>query len=359
MQRSGRCQRLLGGNFDRRCYGVTVPKDPAVTLKDVARHAGVSRTTASLALSGGGRISQATRDRVRAAARDLRYEVHVGARNLRKERSGAVGLLLPRHTSSLAYYMEVAFGAVDAAQRGELSVTLVSSRQAEQAPGSLLVDGFLLVDPLADDPAVAALLEDRRPVVSGEDVPPELPAPAATVSSDHRRGTRLLLDHLAEQGAGRPALVAPGPSSSWGRALREAHRDWCRERGIEPGVAEVPFAATADDMARATRELLGRADAPDALVAAPDGGALAAVTAAREMGRRPGEDLLVASCVDSTALRLSSPQITALDLHPRTLGAEGLRALLDVLENGAPSDPGPAARIPIDLRVRASTCAEA
>src|SRR3954468_3372383 len=71
-----------------------VPNPTHPTLRDVARLAGVARTTASDALQGRGRVSEATRARVEAAAAALRYRPHAGARDLTLRRSEVLGLLV-------------------------------------------------------------------------------------------------------------------------------------------------------------------------------------------------------------------------------------------------------------------------
>ncbi|MEV7893513.1 LacI family DNA-binding transcriptional regulator, partial [Streptomyces cyaneofuscatus] len=76
-----------------------------VTLLDVARTAGVSKSTASDALQGSGRVAEATRDRVRAVAEELGYRPNSAARRLRRSSTGAIGLHLPQTATRLDYYM--------------------------------------------------------------------------------------------------------------------------------------------------------------------------------------------------------------------------------------------------------------
>lgn len=343
-----------------------MPRARPVTLLDVARAAGVSRTTASAALGGSGRLSQETRAHVEAVARRLGYRANPAARHLRRGRLGAIGLHLPSQTTGLAYYMAFAFGVVEQAQREGLSVTLL----APDAVAPAQVDGFVVVDPLRGDPLVRALLSSGAPVVSGEQVAPGEPAPAAVVQTDHAGGLRTLLDHLAARGAARPALLAPDETSAWAAALRTTYEAWCAERRVAPSVRDVPFSATANDVRAVSAELLGGraaggggaagggatggdAPRPDAIVCAPDGSALGAIAAAREVGLTVGQDLLVAACVDSAAMALATPPVTALDLHPRAFGRRCAATLLALLADETPAPE--TLRQPADLVVRGST----
>jgi len=329
-----------------------MPTPRPVTLLDVARVAGVSRTTASAALGGSGRISDATRERVLLAAQRLGYMANPAARHLRRGTLGILGLYLPNQVLSLAYYMNFAFGAAEQARVRGFALTLLAPSLGGHRSAEVPVDGFLTVDPLARDPAVGELLHSGLPVVTGERYLGDGPAPAGVVESDHAAGMTELLDHLADAGARSPALIAPGDESSWARSLRVAYGEWCRARGIRERLSDIAFNASADAVRRAASALLAEEPPPDAIVSAPDGGAIGIVGAASDVGRRVGDDLLVAACVDSVTMELASPAITALDLRPREFGRTCVETLVRVV-NG---DPAPRHTVhPIELIRRAST----
>src|SRR6266852_3153340 len=97
-----------------------------VTLRDVARAADVSIGTASQALNGGGRMRPATRTAIVDAAARLGYSANPAARHLRGGRIGAIGVYLPENSTGLDYYMNFAFGAVEAARAHKFAITLVT-----------------------------------------------------------------------------------------------------------------------------------------------------------------------------------------------------------------------------------------
>jgi DNA-binding LacI/PurR family transcriptional regulator len=126
------------------------------------------------------------------------------------------------------------------------------------------------------------------------------------------------------------------------------------ERSITPHVVDtgdIAHLASPEKITAAVRSLLAQRPGVDAVLTAQDGAALPAVGAAAEFGRRVGHDLLVAACVDSVAMQLSSPPITALDLHPRDFGARCM-GLLMAIRDGEPASED---FQPIDLVVRGST----
>lgn len=327
--------------------------DAVATLQHVADRAGVSRATASLALSGKGRMTATTRQRVRDAATDLGYVANPTARNLRTARSGAVGLYVPDHTLSFRYYMDVAFGAVEQAQQEDLLVTLMPTVFLPKTGVLDFLDGFIMIDPIDDDPIAERLLTGRRPVVSGEDAPSALPPATATVFTDHHKGIRLLLDHLWEEGARRPACILPEGIIAWGRQMREGYEAWCAEKGIEPRVVLGNFQTTTEELRELCDELLADLGDVDALITAAEGNAVIALDSIRAAGLVVGRDLLLASYVDSDPLRMIEPSVTALDLHPREFGRRCLELLAGAIDGTV--EPGSRLEVPVSLVVRDSS----
>ncbi|AZM87485.1 MULTISPECIES: LacI family DNA-binding transcriptional regulator [Streptomyces] len=309
-----------------------------VTLFDVARAAGVSKSTASDALQGSGRVAGATRDRVREAADRLGYRPNSAARRLRRASTGAVGLYLPQTATRLDYYMNLAFGAVERAQEEGLDVVLLGSAAAAHGPLASRVDGLLVIDPETGDPAVPGLLAAGVPVVTGERYPGHTPTPTAAVVCDNAASLTALLDHVHGRGAHAPALLAPEATSAWAQALRTAAASWSTAHKIPVTVHTVPFAATPAQAGERTRALLSADPAVDAVICAPDGAAPGVLRAAAGLGRTVGRDFQVASCVDGVAARSCDPPVTAIDLRPTAYGRSCADLLCDVLAGRTPAD---------------------
>jgi DNA-binding LacI/PurR family transcriptional regulator len=324
-----------------------------VTIRDVAVAAGVSTTTVSDALSGNGRLPAATRSRVAAVAGQLGYTANPAARSLRARRVGGIGLYLPDDTGSFAYYLALAGGAAREALAHGLALTLIPPGQDPARLTAFPLDGFAAADPVTGDPVVRAFSRLGIPVVTCErDLTPGAQH-AGRVEGDYRPAMTALLDHLAGQGAERIALLAPGPETAWGLELRAAYQAWCAARRRPETIYDVPFPGSPEAVRDAALRALRADAAPGAVVSGVDGGAIGALMAAAELGRRVPEDLLVASCVDSPALRSCSPAITALDLQPEVMGRKLAALLNDLLDGAAPA--GTVQVIEARLVVRAST----
>ncbi|WP_406152638.1 LacI family transcriptional regulator [Streptomyces anulatus] len=388
-----------------------------VTLLDVARAAGVSKSTVSDALQGSGRVAEATRDRVRAVAEELGYRPNSAARRLRRASTGAVGLHLPATATRLDYYMNLAFGAVERAQEDGLDMVLLAPSGAAGGRIASRVDGLLVIDPEPGDSAVPGLLDAGVPVVTGERYLGPATGPSGAVVCDNAASLTALLDHVTERGARRPALLAPSGSSAWATALRATAGSWGRAHGVAVTLRTVPFAATPAEAEAATRALLAADPAVDAVICAPDGSAPGVLRAAAALGRKVGAisasgassaheaseargassgseascgssrngrnggsggsgrageggrseggepgspggtgaatGLLVASCVDGTATRGAEPPVTAVDLHPTAYGRACAELLCDILAGRAAPDT--VRRHSWSLETRAST----
>ena len=315
----------------------------------MASAAGVSLGTASSALAGTGRVSDATRERVRLAARTLIYSPHAGARNLRRSRTGSIGLVLPALDAEDSFYIEFALGAAEWAATQGVTVTIITESMLEDLP-RLAVDSFLVPDVDVDSSALARLLAGPRPVVTADTVPVEYSAPSAVVAIDHDAGIRSVLDHLLERGAARPALLAPVTTVMWGRRLRVAAAAWYEERSIPDPSETIAHGFTESSILETADRLI--AAGADALVGVPMG---SAEPLARAFPSGRGTRPLIAGYVDTAALRAAG--VTAVDLRPREVGAECARQAIAAADPRADGAARVALTIPPSLIRRTSTTA--
>lgn len=328
----------------------TTPTAP--TIADVAREAAVSRTTASDALRGHGRVSGTTRDLVLEAARRLGYVPNRTARSLRTSVTETIGLHIPEFLTSAEYYMSFVFGVIEQATRASLNVTLISAGQLGHRTLTPQVDGLVLCDPFPGDPVVDRLMSSGLPVVTAERYVGDKES-TGVVLSDHEAHLNLLLDHLRDAGARRIALLASDTTGEWSTTLCTTYSQWSARHGTPDITHRAAFGSPPEVLQQTVRRMLAASPEVDAVVCAADGAAAAVLPELRAAGRVVGRDLLLASCVDSTAMRLAEPPITALDLRPRVVGAECARLLCEILAGQAPQ--GTVRSVPISLHPRSST----
>ena len=310
-----------------------------VTLGDVAREAGVSVGTASDALSGRGRMTDATRAGVRDAAQRMGYRANALARGLRTGRTHAIGLHLMHAADQfdIEYFRDLVAGVMDVAVRHDYDLTLLSSNPERKRVAAPQVDGIIIPDPIATDARAIELLQSAVPVVAGERLPPGMPT-APVIGIDHAGALVELLDHAYATGARRPVLFAADEQSGWGVVLRDVFTRWCSDHGVPAHHSSTPFEwhRFVDDGGERLSALLEREGAVDLVVVPGEHAALAALELIRKAGLTVGRDIMLAACVDAHLLRICDPPVTAISLSPRLLGAALTEALMNYLDHGTP-----------------------
>lgn len=313
-----------------------------VSIQDVADAAGVSITTVSHALNDKGRLSAATRDRVREIAEKLQYQPQASARSLAEGRSGLLGLTVSHYSpgsafalTDFAYFMQLMSAATEAALQRGYALVLVSGQGPADALVNLNLDGAIIVDPRNDDPIVRALEENDVPIVTTGRIPDDTNRDW-WVDNDHFAGTQSVLRHLDRAAAGQIALINSPPVNSYARDCLAAYEQWCAEHGYEPMVATAGADLAEGAGFAAASELLDRDDPPDAIYATLDRLAIGVLLAANSRGVRVPDDLLVAGCTDSDAAKHSTPALTALTLNPDEIGRRAIEVLSGRIDGGTP-----------------------
>lgn len=310
----------------------------------MAARAAVSTATVSNALNGTGRLSEATRQRVLTAARELGYTPASTARALARGSTGVLGLTmttygdLPVPYTEIPYYGQLALSAIAAAhERGYLLMVMPSSL----SPWMWLntpMDGVIHVDPRADDP-VRSLLQERGIPMVCIGRPPQPHWGDAWVDTDYDAGLHLLLDHLTEAGARRIGLSLPLHDDEYQRLIHRAYASWCAERDL-PGLVEgYPFMP---DYFTAERDAVGRLLdhdlRPDAVIGVYSDSGHNILAAARQHGLRVPQDVLVACVSEDPDYATTAPPVTTLSLRPDQLGDEAVDLLIAAINARSGAD---------------------
>ncbi|HZV75395.1 MAG TPA: LacI family DNA-binding transcriptional regulator [Conexibacter sp.] len=328
------------------------------SIHDVAAAAGVSITTVSHALSGKGRLPQETRDHVRRIAERIGYAPSMHARGLATGRTmllaiQASGFDTRALVPQLAYFVDLLNAASATAIERGYALMLLPPDTPEERLQRLAFDGAAIIDPVGDELLLAALRAEGKPVVTTGRIPGE-PDAGTSIDSDHVAAARMMLDHLAEAGCERPALLTTGKGPSYVADAARGYRSWCRASKVKPRVLTV----RGEPSEQAGQRVMGRAldahgSAIDGVYATLDVLAIGALRAARERDVAVPGELAIAAITDSPSLRAASPPVTALDLHPEQIGARAIALLVALIEGAAVEDGGEP--VPADLVARASS----
>jgi LacI family transcriptional regulator len=311
-----------------------------VTITDVSKRAGVSRSTVSRVVAGNGYVSEANRAAIKAAIAELGYRPNTLARALRSNRSNVIGAVVV--DIGTPYFANIIYGVQRAIRPAGKSL-MVSSGYADQEQEARAIiemvdrscDGIVLYleRPMRAD-AVEILRKARIPIVSiGHD---HCELSGGRVLLDNFEGARAAMRHLLEQGHRNIVYLSGDPTI--GDAID-------RLEGVKAALAETGW--TLDDIEvmsglfhenfglSAGRELLARRRDVTAVFAGADVIAAGFYLALGEAGLRIPQDISVIGFDDAYHARFMSPPLTTIRQEPDHLGQQAAGHLLALLADPA------------------------
>lgn len=323
----------------------------------MARLAGVSKSTASRALTGSGYVSDATRVRVVDAATSLSYVASTSAVSLATGRTQNIGILMPYVTRW--FFAEVLEGIQDALLAQDLDLTLYDARPGtdgrrrifEQFLSRKRFDGLIAVGLEPGDDELSRLVEMNRPMVS------IVGAGAGTslIEIDDDDAARRATEHLIALGHRQIAFVGGTVESHWTQVDRrrlKGYRDSMTDAGLADEIQQVPSEVSLPGGYAAAVDLLGNARTrPTAVVGTCDEVAIGTMIAARRLGIRVPTDLSVVGIDDHEYAEMFG--LTTLEQIPREQGAAAVELLLRQIDD--PDRPPSIVRLHARLVMRTST----
>lgn len=304
------------------------PRRP--TIKDIARAAGVSPSTAARALSEQGYVGAAARTRVLSAADELGYVPHMPARSLRQQVSRSVGVLVSDLRNP--FYADLAAGIGRRARSRGYTMMLSDDSgapeeemEAARAFVATRVAG-VIVTPVSE--AVSSfLLRQRVPVVEADRQFAAGQCDAVIV--DNMTTSRGLSEHLLSLGHRRVALLIDETDWTTGRERFRGYRESLADSGVpaDPTLL-VSTGSDVGDARRAAVGMLARRDRPTAVFAANNVLAEGVWRAAQDLGLRIPADLSLVSFDDAPWMSMVTPGVTAVAQDAVALGETALDRLL-------------------------------
>ena len=306
-----------------------------VSIKDVARAAGVSPATVSRAL-GGGPVSAELRGQVEAAVKATGYRPNLSARRLRSRHSQTIGLIVA--DISNPFFTAVARAVEDAAYTAGLRVILCNTdenpqkeamylqlMEEERVTGVIFAPTRASVDKLSRGTyGFPIVLIDRAGRASGQDA----------VVLDNFAAGGMLVEHLVAQGYRRITGLF-GNASTTGIERHDGYVAAMRQAGLVPAAH---FIAPSIEAAEAeARQWFAQGTAPEAVIASNGLLLMGVVRAMRAAGKRIPQDMALTGFDNESWTELAGPGLTVIEQPVADIGRAAMKLLLERLD--APDAP--------------------
>jgi LacI family transcriptional regulator len=337
-------------------YSRSVQSRSRTTIRDVARHAGVSVATVSKVLNNRYGVAASTYAHVQKVIAELGYEASLVAQSLRNHQTNVVGILV---ADLEPFSTELLKGAADAIRGTGFELVIYSAggrtgdhegwerRYLSRLSGTL-IDGAVLVTPTIVEVDYGAPFVAVDPHTGTSQMP--------TIDADNLRGAHLATEHLIELGHRRIAMLT-GRHDLQSSLLREqGYRQAMRKAGldIDEGLVQ-PGEYDFDPSRDSARQMLSLPEPPTAIFAANDISAIASMTVAAELGVRVPQDLSVVGFDNIPESALSVPALTTVEQPIRLMGQRAVEMLIELIRGRTLAET----HLTLDTRlvVRASTSA--
>ncbi|UJW76923.1 LacI family DNA-binding transcriptional regulator [Rhizobium sp. SL42] len=314
-----------------------------VTVIDIAKAAGVSKSTVSLVLQGSPLVNEMTRAKVTAVMRELGYVYNRGAANLRQSsaKSKIVGVVVNDLTNG--FFAEVAVGVDMVVQSAGFVQFLANTNESVdrqlEVIASMREHGIsgLIISPARGSKAV-----DFKPLVSAG-IPVVLMvrniqgSKVSSITSDNHAGMYAAVEHLASLGHRRIAFFGGFPDMSIFDERLAGYRDGMMVAGL--GFDEdlvFPSAPSRAGGVEALGRALSIADRPTACVSFNDAVAFGVCDGLRSHRLEPGADFAVVGFDDVIEAKSTVPALTTISVDPQGMGRRAAQLLLKQINAGKP-----------------------
>lgn len=329
------------------------------TIKDIARVAGVSKSTVSRVISGKGYVSPEVREKVLRATETLQYKPNALARAMVSRHTRNIGVIIYRQQYPIAshpFYGKILDSILETAAQMDYSIFVATDQEISSRSADFLlekrVDGLILISRLNHE-----LIDYFKGLgipfvmVNGSTDDKDV----IHLVNDDLNGGRMAADHLLQAGYRSIAVIA-GPQDHRSHSLRlKGFRERLEQSGIVLSEEYIRYAATSQfqDGCAIVHTMLNRSQKPDAIFATNDMLALGAIQAVAEQGGKIPADIAVMGFDDIDYAVMSNPSLTTVKSAKTKMGRQAV-GMLDKLIQGNGELPK-LIQFPAELIVRSST----
>lgn len=303
-----------------------------VTQAEIARKLGVSRQLVTFALSGYPQISEESRKRILAAAREMGYQPNLYARALKKRRSSIIGLWIPDQISTHYTHVVRELNRLVKAARHELIVSEVSVAEEQQVLSHVPMDGIFVVDaPIQASLYRKSITTSRVPVIS---MGAECWDNTDSVQVDLRSGALEMMEHLIRSGFRRIAHATFMREDSSHADRRIGYLKAMRNAKLKPEFIYYPLTEQQRVIARQmVQDYIRERGCPDAIFCHSDDVALGIYRGLCDMKLRVPEDIALVGCDGIQDTEYLECQLTTLVQPVAAMCATAWQFLMERMDN--------------------------
>ena len=306
-----------------------------ITIKDVAKKAGVAVSTASYALNGSNKVSEKTKERILNAANELKYIPNNAARNLKMRKTNLIGLFV--NNINGPFYDKLIKGIQDVINLKDYEMIIFCD--SGRKPGTSYnflkegrVDGAIIISSNVTDEQVLELDNKGLPIVLLDRK--LLKSNLCSVTVDNVKGSVDAVEHLIKLGNKTIGFIS-GPKNSFDNKERlKGYLDTLKNHSIEVNdkyILKGKF--TEESGYEAIRDFLScNKDIPDAFFSSNDEMAIGAIKAFHEAGIKVPQDVAVVGFDDILLSSYIKPKLTTIRRPMYELGMFSTNMLISILE---------------------------
>lgn len=334
-----------------------------ITIKDVAKQAGVAPSTVSRVIADNPRISLETKKRVRKAMKDLGYHPNVNARNLVIRSTQAIGVVMLSSADKALqnpFFPEILRGIGSFAHDMEYSLYLSTGgtetelfEEVKRMVFGNRVDGIILLYSRVNDPVINFLHEKGFPfVVVGKPYHEE--NEITYVDNNNYRASKELTNHLIGLGHQHIGFIGGSTDLVVTVERMEGYESALKEAGLrvrDDYKVHTEFLKSGGR--KAVEELFSLSQPPTGLVIVDDLMSLGVISMLEEFGFRVPEDVSITSFNNVYVSEITSPSLTTVDIQIYMLGVHATRCLIEKAKNK--DEPAKRIIVPHKIEYRQST----
>ncbi|TDM12817.1 LacI family DNA-binding transcriptional regulator [Macrococcus lamae] len=311
-----------------------------ITIKDVAKRAGVAPSTVSRVISNHPAISEKTRDKVRKVMVELGYIPNVSARRLVTQQSHTIGLLLKTASKEMTqnpFFTDVLMSISKICKDNHYSTVISTSMNEEelltevkQLVKSNSVDGFILLYSKSNDKVINYLQSINFPfVILGKKLSPL--SNEIYIDNDNIMAAYQLTDHMIELGHNTIVFIAENASYAVNEDRVQGYERACLKAGLIPRVFE--GAAGTEEVKHIIAEIRTLEPSPTAIITSDSMMNLNVLSELYQQQLKVPDDIQTATFNDSYFNEAACPPQTVVNIYPESLGAEAGNSLIEYLHN--------------------------